>query len=247
MNKNKLCARANMKKIIIDNRMRKPEKEFFKNLGYELIELPKSSGVYPEISSHVDIFLCKIGDTVVAEKSQFEHIKDNSNTEIFAGDAFVGSRYPEDVKYNVCQIGKCAVHNFKYTDRKILEEIDKQDLQKIQISQGYSNCSIAVIDENSVIVTDSKIAEILSKVGIEALCLDYLPDIKLLDENGNFSKMTGFIGGAIARVENKIIIFGDLNKIDKNDQIKNFIKERNLGIVDFAGLDVIDYGGVLVL
>ena len=33
----------------------------------------------------------------------------------------------------------------------------------ININQGYSNCSIAVIDSNSAIVTDKNIAEILIK------------------------------------------------------------------------------------
>lgn len=36
------------------------EKQTLKNLGYELIEIKKSTNVYPEISSHVDIFACKI-------------------------------------------------------------------------------------------------------------------------------------------------------------------------------------------
>lgn len=64
-----------MKYVIIDNRMRKPEKDFFKDLGYELIELPKSSQVYPEISSHVDIFACKIDDEIIVEKSKYDYIK----------------------------------------------------------------------------------------------------------------------------------------------------------------------------
>ena len=54
-----------MKYIIIDNRMRKTEKEFLKSLGYILIELPKSNKTYPEISSHVDIFCSKIYETLI--------------------------------------------------------------------------------------------------------------------------------------------------------------------------------------
>lgn len=161
-----------------------------------------------------------------------------------SGESFVCEKYPEDIKYNVCQIGKNVVHNFKYTDKKILEIIENKKLSKINISQGYSNCSICVIDKNAVIVADSKIAGILQKFGIEVLCLDYLPDVKLLDEDNNWSKMNGFIGGGITRIEDKIVVFGDLNKIDKQNKIRKFIKARNLEIVDFAGLDVVDYGGI---
>ena len=36
-----------------------------------------------------------------------------------------------------------------------------------------------------------------------------------------------------------------LSKIDKNEQIRNFIKKRNVEIIEFKGQDVIDYGGIL--
>lgn len=158
-----------------------------------------------------------------------------------------GKTYPEDVKYNVCQVGKHVIHNFKYTEPKIIEFIEKQNLQKIQIAQGYSNCSIAVISENAVIVSDKAIAETLTKHKIDVLCLDSLPDIKLLNEKHEYSQMKGFIGGAMARVEDKMMVFGDLRKIDKHNKIREFIRKYNLEIVDFPGLDVMDYGGIMVM
>ena len=109
----------------------------------------------------------------------------------------------------------------------------------IDINQGYSNCSIAVIDDNSVVVTDKKIADKLSQNGIDVLLLEENLDIKLLKNDGNYSKMNGFIGGCIARVDNKIVIFGDISKIDKEKKIRNFIQSRNLEIVYFNGLDVV--------
>ena len=66
---------SKMKTVIIDERMREREKEFFRNSGYTLIEIPKSNNVYPEISSHVDIFTCKIEDTLILEKSQYVFLK----------------------------------------------------------------------------------------------------------------------------------------------------------------------------
>ncbi len=63
-----------MKYAVIDGRMRVPEKCFLKKLGYRLIELPKSTKVYPEISSHADIFTCQIHDTIFVEKSIFHQI-----------------------------------------------------------------------------------------------------------------------------------------------------------------------------
>lgn len=234
--------------IIVDGRMRNIEKNTLKYLGYKLIELKKSNNVYAEISSHVDIFTTKINDTLVVEKSKFENLDfllKESQYNIICGKEEVGLNYPEDIKYNVCIIGNYAIHNFKYTDKVVLKKLKENDYELINVEQGYSNCSIAVIDNTSVITTDKKIAEKLIANNFSVVLLDYVPDIKLKDEYGNFSSMTGFIGGAIGRVGDNIIIFGDLDKIDKAGKIRKFITTRNLNIIDFKDLDVIDYGGIV--
>ena len=237
-----------MEYILIDPRMRNVEKNTLKYLGYELVPIQRSNNVYPEISSHVDIFTTKIGDTLVVEKSQFEDLTfmlKKSEYNIVRGKEQIEMNYPDDIKYNVAIIGNYAVHNFKYTDKKVLKLLQEGGYELIDVEQGYTNCSIAVIDDTSVITTDKKIAERLRANNLSVLLLDYTPDIKLLDEHGRYSSMQGFIGGAIGKVDNNIIIFGDLEKIDRDGKIRNFITERHLQIIEFNGLDVIDYGGIL--
>lgn len=234
--------------IIVDNRIRKIEMEFLNKLDRNILALPSINNVYEEISSHVDIYISKIKDILIIEKVMYDNIKEkvlDNYICIVRGNETVKNPYPKDILYNVCIIGNNAIHNFKYTDKKLLEIIDKKGLNKININQGYSNCSIAVIDDNSAIVSDKKIASMLQEYGIDTLYIDEKLDIKLLDKKGNYSKMSGFIGGAIARIENNVIVFGDLNKIDKENKIRNFITSRNLNIIDFKGFDVIDYGGII--
>lgn len=237
-----------MKYLIIDYRMREIEKETLRSFGYELIELEESQNLYYEISSHVDIFCTKINDKLIVENSHYDFFKEklqSENLQVICGIENIMTRYPYDVKYNVCQIGNNVIHNFDYTDKKILEIVENENLNKIQISQGYSNCSIAVISKNSAIVNDFTIADCLIRDNIDVLCLGYIPDIKLYKDEKSYSKMKGFIGGAIARIDNKIVVFGDLQKIDKSGEIKRFIEKYKLEIIDFKGLDVIDYGGVV--
>lgn len=239
-----------MEYILIDKRMRNSEKNTLKYLGYKLVSIEKSNNVYPEISSHVDIFTTKIGDTLVVEKSKYNDLimqLKNSEFNIISGKEEVGMHYPEDIKYNVCVLGNYAIHNFKYTDKVVLKLLEENGYELINVEQGYSNCSIAVIDNNSVITTDKKIAEKLIANNFSVLLLDYTPDIKLKDEYGNYSSMTGFIGGAIGKVDNNIIVFGDLSKIDRDNKIRDFIKSRKLNLIDFKGLNVIDYGGIVEL
>ena len=235
-------------KLIIDERMRQVEKEKLRALGYELLEIKQSKKVYPEISSHVDIFTCKIGEKIIIEPSQYNNIKSQlqDGDKIQKGNEEIEANYPYDIKYNVCTIGKKALHNFEYTDLKIKEELETQGYEVINTTQGYTNCSIAVIDDNSAIVSDKGLYKILQKHNIDVLYLEYEPDIKLLNNQG-YSNRTGFIGGVISRIGENIIIFGELSKIDKDEQIKKFIEQRNLNIIEFKGLDVIDYGGIVEL
>lgn len=238
----------NASQLIIDERMRKAEKEKLKELGYNLIEIKTSNNVYEEIAAHVDIFTCKIGNTLIVEPTVYELVKERllNNCNIEQGQQNVGNKYPYDIKYNVCTIGKKALHNFEYTDSTIKEELKKQAYQLINTTQGYTNCSIAVIDDNSAIVADKGLYKILQKHNVDVLYLEYEPDIKLLTTTG-YSTRKGFIGGAISRIDDKIIIFGDLNKIDKEENIREFIYKKHLKIIEFKDLDVIDYGGVIAL
>lgn len=235
-----------MRKLIIDSRMRKIEKDKLKELGFELIEIKPSENVYEEISSHVDIFTCKIGNTIVIEPSKYAQIIDkieNTNKNIKKGREKISSKYPEDIKYNVCIIGKKAIHNFQFTDSSVKEELESHGYELIPTTQGYTNCSIAVIDDNSAIVTDKGLYKILQKHNVEVICIKE-PDIKLLTKNG-ISNKKGFVGGAITRIEDNIIVTGDLRKIDIDGKIREFIERKNLKIIDFKDFDVIDYGGIL--
>lgn len=227
--------------VIIDNRMREFEKKKLRDLGYECINLKKSPNVYEEISSHVDIFITKLRDKIIVAKERYDDLKIKNS---ICGQVVLEKKYPKDVSYNVCNIGNFVIHCFKYTDPVVLKWIEKLQLQKISIQQGYSNCSIAVIDEKSCIVTDKIVAQTLRKYGIDVLLIEERLDIKLWKEN-EFSSMTGFIGGTITRLGDVIFITGDLRKIDPNHKIEEYILSRKLKIIDFKGHDVIDYGGII--
>lgn len=229
--------------LIIDKRMRDVEKLKLKEMGYELIELKTIQDVYEEISSHVDIFACKVGEQIIIEPTQYENIS-KYNTKLICGAEKLKGNYPEDIKYNACIIGKKAIHSLDYTDSILKQQLINKGYELINTSQGYTNCSIAVIDDNSAIVTDKGLYKILTFHGIDTLYVNKKLDIKLLKGN-NYSNKRGFIGGCISKVSNKIIVFGDLNKIDENGKIRKFIKNKQKEIVEFKGLDVIDYGGLI--
>lgn len=230
-------------KIIIDSRMRKIEKEYLSQYG-DLIELPYQSSVYEEISSHPDIFFCKINNQIFQAPNLKLENKLETKLKTKQGSNSVGAQYPEDIKYNICQIGKRVIHNFKYTDPAVAEYIDSTGLQKINIKQGYSKCSISVTSENSCITSDEGIYETLKRENIDVLLLDNT-NIRLVDKNGLQTKMNGFIGGATAVIEDKFIIFGDSNKILDKASLIEHLNNHNLKLVDFKNLEIIDYGSII--
>ena len=240
--------------LFVDNRMKKIYKDYLKSLGYYLIEIPCNTRLYYEISSHVDIVCTKISDTLILEKSLHNYLissKDYNLCKMLQGDnvicgnSEVVGKYPFDVQYNLCVIGDNAIHNFRYTDSVLKNILIKNKYNLVNIAQGYSKCSIAVIDENSCIVTDKKIYDTLIVNGIDTLLLENMPDIKLLKKDGTYSNMNGFIGGAMARILDKVVIFGDIKYTKNPEQITKFVRNKNLEIVDFKGNDIIDYGSVV--
>ena len=227
-------------KIIIDSRMRNEEKEYLKKYG-ELIEIECQDCVYDEISAHPDIFFCKINDQIF----QSPNLKLEKQLKTQKGSSSVGKQYPDDVKYNICQIGKKIIHNFKYTDSLVNDYINSIGLEKINIKQGYTKCSIAVTSENSCITSDEGIYKTLQKENIDVLLLrDEI--IHLQDKNKNITNMNGFIGGSSCIIDNKFILFGDSDKLNSKSKLVDFLNKQKLELIDFKNLEIIDYGGVIL-
>ena len=161
-------------KIIIDSRMRIVEKVYLSKFG-KIIELPYQNTVYDEISSHPDIFFCKINNKLF----QAPNVK---LTIGIKGSSNIGYNYPNDARYNICQIGKNIIHNFEFTDFKILNYINSKRFNKINVSQGYTKCSICPTSDKSCITSDVGIDRILKSNNIDSLLLDN-ENISLLDKN----------------------------------------------------------------
>lgn len=228
--------------LIIDSRMRKQEKEYLKQFG-NLIELPIQNTVYEEISGHPDIFFTKINDKIFQAPNL--QLNQKSSLNFSKGAEAISNMYPGDAKYNVCQIGNNIIHNFKYTDYEILKYIDNTNLHKIQVNQGYSKCSISVTSNNSCITSDAGIYDLLQKQNIDTL---FLKDetINLLDKNGIKTKMNGFIGGATTIIDDKFILFGDSSKLKQLNTLIEHLNKYNLKLIDFKGLEINDYGSIII-
>ena len=127
-----------MQKLIIDSKIREEEYKYLSQF-FNIIKLPLSEDVYEEISGHSEHLHTKINNKVICAPNS--KIMDKG---FEIGQNKVQKDYPNDVLYNVCQIGDYVVGS-KYTDKSIKPDI--------LVKQGYVKCSISVTGANSCITT----------------------------------------------------------------------------------------------
>jgi N-dimethylarginine dimethylaminohydrolase len=83
-------------------------KEALKSKGYRLIEIRKTEAVYDAVSSHADIYLCRVGGGLIVAPEQLPFIRDAltaCGVEFASGTSRLGFRYPMNAKYNAAQVG----------------------------------------------------------------------------------------------------------------------------------------------
>ena len=119
--------------------------------------------------------------------------------------------------------------------------VKKQGREGIKCKQGYTRCSVCVVDNNSIITADSVIAEKCRKVGIDVL--EIVPGYI---ELAGFEY--GFIGGASIRLSDKFIAFtGILTAHPQYMEITDFIKSKGLNIIYLTDQPAFDIGSAYII
>ena len=216
-------------------------KETLKGKGNRLIEVRKTDAVYDAVSSHADIYLCKVGGCLIVAPEQLPFIREaltSGGVEFAPGFSRLGDRYPMNVRYNAAQIGGRLIHNTNFTDPVILDKARLSGLELVRVKQGYTKCSLVTVDENSVITADMGLAEALQKYKVDVLLISQghvvLPGFSY-----------GFLGGASGRVGDEIIFNGNLSAHPDFDKIREFIAQRGLRAVWFEEYPLEDVGSII--
>jgi len=215
-----------MKKIYIAKNANKILQDYLLAKGFTLEFIESQGIVDPAISHHPDIFLCKMGI-------------DRDAPVFFAEKSDLGYDYPEDVAFNAACTGKYFIHNLDYTNPKLLQAAKAMGMELIHVSQGYTKCSICIVDEQSIITYDR---------GILKACSQH-PDLQILEISPGFIRLdgydTGFIGGTCGRIGDEIIFNGDLSAHPDFNRIVRFIEERGLRVRYFPEYRLTDIGSIL--
>lgn len=232
-----------MKTICLSENTNSILKEALRNKGDQLIEIRKTAAVYDAVSSHGDIYLCKICGELIVAPEQLPLIQEKlllSKTKFTVGASGLGHAYPNNIKYNAAQMGCHLIHNTNHTDSVIPEKAKEYQLELIHVKQGYTKCNLVIIDDKAAITSDRGLAAVLKKHDLEILLIS--PGHVALT---GFSY--GFLGGASGRVDDEIIFNGNLSAHPDFEKIIEFIRQRGLQATWFEEYPLEDIGSIIQL
>ncbi len=196
------------------------------------------------IASHADLQILHLGGNSVLTSGCSKNSTDMLNMlgfDVQNTENEIDFSYPQDCLINAEIIGNNIIANPDIIDRNLLEFAEKNNYNIIGVKQGYAKCSVLAVCEDAVITADPGIARILQQKEIEVL---------KIREGGIYLKGydTGFIGGCGGMVEEKILgTAGNLKSIKDYENIKDFLRNRNIYAENLGGRNLRDIGGILPL
>lgn len=203
---------------------------YLENAGHVIHNFPELRTVSSLVANHPDVLLCKLG--AKPESPIYEGAPNE-----------LSPLYPGDCRYNAACTGNFFIHRLDITASELLAAAKVScgdELQLINVRQGYAKCSTVIVDEDSIITYDKGIAKPCEAAGMNVLLVKS-GFVKLRGAN------TGFIGGASGRVDDEIVFNGDLSAHTNFREITAFIEERGLGCKWFESYELEDIGSIITV
>ena len=216
-----------------------------KKLKLNIIPTIKCLDIDDSISYHPDIVIHPVNyNTLVIAPNVFDYYKDvlkGTKLKLIQGEKKLGVKYPDDIAYNIGRMYGIAIHNIKYTDEVLKFHLKKEGLKFIEVKQGYSKCSMAIVDEQSAITADKPIYQELSVKGYSILLIEpgYI-ELK--------NQKYGFIGGSTGNYSKETFLFsGILDGHPDKENILKFLKSKNKTINFLSSKNIVDIGTIISL
>lgn len=230
---------------IVDGRIDEEIESNLRKLGLKTIKTVKCEEVGESIAYHPDIVIHPIDhNTLIIAPNVFEYYEEklcNMGIKLIKGEKYLDSKYPEDIAYNVGRLEGIAIHNFKYTDEVLKYYLKKQNIDFVNVNQGYAKCSLALVKEDVGITADYPMYKKLTSLGYKILLIE---SGHVLLEGQKY----GFIGGTNGNLYNgKSIISGSLKEHPNKDEILNFFAENKTELIFLSQKNILDIGTIITL
>ena len=210
-----------------------------KKIGFNVFLSPLNPYVLKPLRYHPDMQIASADGNLVCDSGLYDTYRTmfgENSKKLLCGKTQTQCTYPKDVAYNIKVVGKYVFHNFKYTDEKLKEVV--ADKTFIDVSQGYTGCSICTVSDSAIITADRIIHEKALSAGVDSLLINP-QGIKL--EGFDY----GFVGGSSFLHDGILYFFGDISSHPDCLKIKDFCRKHDTEIC-ILGTDVLtDYGSAI--
>ena len=199
-------------------------------LGFNPIFSENISALLPFERKHTDIqCLCK---RLISELKKL-------GKEVVETEKSIKKDYPDNVLLNALFINNKLYCKETALDNSVKKHCEKNGIEIINVNQGYTKCSTAVIND-CFITADKGIFKALTENGVEGVLINS-GDILLPGAD------YGFIGGCCFCYNDTVFFTGDINGHTDSKKIKDFIYKKGLKIESLTDEDLYDIGGFVVV
>lgn len=232
----------NLTRVIADERIDACFIKALEALGVEIIKLSKDFSLDEPICCHADMRICHLEkDLWLFDGSllntQNMLLRLNDCNEFSTGVKV----YPYDIYCNCVNLPDFLICNSKYTNKHIVDFANRNNKTIIDVKQGYTKCSVVIVDKNAIITED---------VGIYNKCKNFEIDCLLLKnkEVALHGYNCGFIGGSAFKFNKNTLMFcGNVSNHSQFSDIKSFCLNFGVDVVSLSTKQLYDYGTVIGL
>lgn len=209
------------------------------NLGITVNKVDKCINLPDYLSTHADLqyFHYNKNNIFCADKEiTGEYAQNLKLTRI---SKMLDINYPDDVPLNAASIRNYLICNKKYIAREIIEKAEIDNKIIIDVKQGYTKCSVCVVDNESIITDDESIYRAVQ---------NYLNDVLLISKgsirlNG---QNYGFIGGCTGKLAKNIMaVNGRIDSHSDCNKIIDMLSKHNIEIIELTNDYLTDIGSIL--
>lgn len=228
--------------VIIGERYRSILAESLAAQGIKTLWMPDNLLFDPRLAGHADLsFIRRERQIIVSkgQKSEFVKILANRGCAVSYAEKSEGVTYPMDAGLCALDTGRFLICNPRSIDPAVLRLFSDRIL--VPVSQGYTRCAAAVVNEHSIITADAGVSTAAKRAGLDVL--DIAAGSVALD---GFPE--GFIGGASFLVDKNTLAFiGSLDEHPDKARILMFLQQKHVRSLFLARGPLIDIGGAITL
>lgn len=220
---------------IIANGLHPASLELLSDFGAEVISFPPNGDLPAGTARHADLSLHYLGNGRFFNAEGFT-VK-GTETDGFCR---VGNSYPADCALNCAETGRFVICNPRVVSAELLGMLSER-YAVIPVKQGYTKCSTAVADANSVITEDEGITLAAEKYGLDVLRI-----------RPGYVKLPGydrgFFGGCSGLIAKDVFfVNGDLRRHPDAQKITDFLSARGITAAYPRNTDITDIGSIIQL